>query len=465
MSALVESLSPVAVCQGNSGEKGVELSLSSPRDIKSYDRPPCEAPPAEKKSAFVESSDSADTYKTAISEADVAQENQFRAIVLEVLEDAENSALVTDTIVSCLKLAIKEQVIPVELKNDFAEQDGVNLVIKVARKGIGNRDIQVCVHKVICALSVDDTCIRERVGELQGIQLIIHAMLKYKQDVELLSGAMLTLLNLTPCIGNRALIGNFFGIEVTLSSMKMFQDECNLQRNGCALLANVTCSHQANKEIIVGVGGVKSILRAMKKCKHDSLVSFWGCLALRNLAYQYPEAKSKIGLQGGIRAILIALVTFKEDTDIQEQGCAALRNIAEGNEENQMGFVEMRGLEVLVRCMKRFRTIYYVHENSVALMKSIVKIDPLVAEKIASAGAVEAVLSAMIQYRPVQEIQRDCIVVLDAMARVGDDAKRKITSAGGVETINATLRVHLMQLDLVESGVALQRYLRGRERL
>ena len=481
MAGLVHRPSPIGLqaqaCGNHVENVGVSLNLISPRSIKKElaqaavegnrdeERVGSEAGSGVVDVAVVEGvvEGVSERDDNALSQFEMLEE-KLRKLFAEVREETDAEKTVLDTIVCCAEYALRDKPLLQETKARLVEERGIEVLIKMMRKGIDDRQIQLTCHKLVQMLSSNNAAVQEAIGATQGIQTIIHVMLKYKEDVELLNGAMNALLYLTPCIQNRKLIGNFFGIEVTISSMKTFQDECSVQERGCALLANAAFQNRPNKQVIVGIGGIKAILRAMKKCKDTSLVSFWGCLALRNISFNYEDAMTKIGMQAGIKAILIALVTFKEDDDIQEQGCAALRNITQDHAPNQMTLVDMRGLEVVVRCMKRFRTLYSVHENCVAMMKSIIMQgdDTSVAEKIAGAGATEAILSSMIQYRSDCGFQMDCVVVLDRLARTSDDIRERIVAAEGVETINGTLRVHLMELDLVEQGVALQRYLRAR---
>lgn len=492
MAEAVDALTPLALREGTAVNGSKEYSPNSPRNVNGYTvmgkdenggerysgqgthsakRLQGEVPNAIKvplavvisRPLIIEKADYAGAPKCLRPLQDASfLVKRMRQIYMEIPNE---QAMTIQTVLTCVRYAVEEGEIESSLQTKFIELGGLRALLKLSRKAIGNRDVQIGVHSLIYVISRDDPSFQVKVGEMQSIQLIIHAMLKFKEDLELLNCAILTLLFLTPSVENRKLIGTFFGIEVTLSSLKTFPDDCELHRNGFALLANAACQNAANKGIICKVGGIKSILKGMKRCKQDSLVAIWGCLTLRNIACGDREAQDRIGQQGGIKAILIALITFKEDIEVQDQGCAALRNIMEEHDLNQRALIEMRGLEVLVRCMKRFRTIIAIHESCVASMKDIVRLNPLGAYKMAAAGAVEAILSSMIQYRFMKNLQSDCIAVLDAMARIGGEIKGKIVASGGVETINATLRVHLLQLDLVEAGVALQRCLRDRERL
>lgn len=394
--------------------------------------------------------------------ADEDPEQGFRRIISEIRGEEVAPMELLTTLAGAIGQVASDQPLSDDLKMSLLEAGGLEVILQVLRKGMSARSVQATAHKLLDNLAQENEAVQERIGELQGIQLLIHSMLRYKQDLQIQKTATKALLGLTPVDRNRTLIGHFFGIEVTISTMKSFPAVCELQSSCCALLGNAVYKNMPNKETVVKAGGIKAVLRGMKKCREDAVVAFWGSLVLRNITLGYEEAKDKVAEQRGLKAIMIAMVTFKEEAEVQVQGCAALRNITEGHDRNARQLVEMRGLEVLVRCMKRFRTIFSVQEDTISMMKNIVHVDEWCTKMIVNAGGIEAVLSSMIQYRSHKALQESIITILHKIAAVGDDMKQRILDAGGVQAINATLRVYLLDLDFVEQGVATLQFIRNR---
>ena len=72
------------------------------------------------------------------------------------------------------------------------------------------------------------------------------------------------------------------GIKVILDAMDKYQENGDVQENGCGTLVNLACDDD-NKKTIAKEGGINVILDAMKRHKKNEYVQTYGRDALSNL--------------------------------------------------------------------------------------------------------------------------------------------------------------------------------------
>lgn len=334
------------------------------------------------------------------------------------------------------------------------EQSGVELCLKSLLRHTADANIIECVLCVLDFLVQQVPHLQIRITELKGPQIVIRSMINASSDSSVQLAGCSLLLGMTPNQHNRALMGQFFAIEVILAAMKTFNDDPIVAATCTAFIANICFESKANKEKIVDGGGLRVLLKMMKKYKENESIHTWSCLALRNLSRDNAGYQSLLIEMGAIRSLLISVVQFKEVEKLVEHALAALVNLLESRKTAAMAaaeIVELRGVEIMILCMRSFRTGSLPH-SAVACLRKMADVSSKLAASVVRGGSIEAVLSVMISNRTRQDTQENGIALMLRLSRQSS-ARQRMIKAGGAAIISQSLNAHIGNEKLVETGV------------
>lgn len=307
--------------------------------------------------------------------------------------------------------------------------------------------------------------LHSQIAEVKGPQLIIRSMINTRSCKALQVSGCSLLLELAATQQNREIMGQFFAIEVVISALKAFSDDIALVTTSCAFLANIGFQCPDNKQLIVQNGGLKTLLRIMKKKKEEEAVIVWCVLALRNLTLDSKTNQETLISGGIVRLLLGNILLFKDNGNLVDHGLALLHNLISGNEthhtEGSKQTLELRGVEIIVRCMRTFRNVASLQLSAVGCLRALADNGDSYSEFVLAGGGLEAVLSTMIAYRAIADLQANGIRLIYLLGGLGKSAKQRIVQAGGLNTISVSLKTHIGNEKLVDSGVATLNMLRA----
>lgn len=132
------------------------------------------------------------------------------------------------------------------------------------------------------------------------------------------------------------------GIDLVVAAMKRFPDNIQMQDKGCGTLRNMA-DLGANQKAIASFGGIDQILQAMDSYKDNESVVANAIGALRNLAFNcnvlnFVKSVFFILLtdgnellicsRGGLKQILLAMEKHAKNDLVQEFSCETIWNFA-----------------------------------------------------------------------------------------------------------------------------------------
>lgn len=292
--------------------------------------------------------------------------------------------------------------------------------------------------------------------ELKGPQLVIRSMISTRTAKPVQIAGSRILLELTTSERGREVMGQFFAIEVVLSSLKAFNSDPELQRIACAFIANMGYRSPKNKERISQNGGIKAILRIMKKQKDSAVTTTWATLALRNMTKDNFENQEFVFSAGVIRLLLTAILQYKDNEKVVVHAVAVLFHLVDGKNPSHAAaaqqMVEFRGIDIIVRSMRAFRAVSTLHLCCVGCFRAIAHHGGRYAQSLLAGGALEAALSSMIAYRTMEELQANGIELMRTLGTQGEEVRLRIISAGGLNTISISLKTHIANEAMMEVG-------------
>lgn len=323
--------------------------------------------------------------------------------------------------------------------------------------------LQVVCIQILAALCSSSPEAARVVAEAKGVQLLIHTMLLQKDSLPVsYQGirAVLAFISAAPEIIPS--LFQFFAVEVIVAAAKTFLDDISLQKAAlCTLRALAAADDGEDDAAAVRRGGQgRAALRALKHHRNDVEVAAEACRLLCEVAaHADGETLEQLGRIGTVRMLALAIVGLKDDEVVQIPSFAALGHLAVGNENCAHQLAAMRGIEIILRAMRKFRKYLRLRATCLLLLRTLADLDDMQAMTIFTQGGLEAVLSSMIEFRQNLEVQQLAIAIIGRIVSLRDDIREKIISVGGVKTISSSLRIHITNEGLVDTGVSLLRYI------
>lgn len=353
-------------------------------------------------------------------------------------------------------------------RRNLVENGVINQILGVLLRHPKSEPIIEAALGLLAVVLQKRSDLHSQIAEVKGPQLIIRSMINTRACKAVQVSGCSLLLELTATQQNREIMGQFFAVEVVLSAMKGFGDDAALITTSCAFLANIAFQCPANKELIVQFGGLQTILRVMKKRKEEEAVIVWCVLALRNLTLDSHANQATLIGGGIIRILLGSILLFKDNGKLVDHALAVLFHVSNGEEqhhiESSKQTLELRGVEIIVRCMRTFRNVASLQRSAVGCLRALADNGDAFSEIVLSGGGLEAALSTMIAYRATEDVQANGIRLINLIGGLSKSAKQRIVQAGGLNTISLSLKTHIGNEKLVESGVATLNMLRASTR-
>lgn len=289
-------------------------------------------------------------------------------------------------------------------------------------------------------------------GELNGIPLVIRAVLATKNDIDCQMNG-LSLLSLMAFDNvNRQNMGEFYGTEVVLSCMKAYYSNRDIVCACCAYLVSAGFESHANREVMLKHDCVEGITQVMGLYREDEEINTWCAMILSILSSHSPAAPQTIGSHDGVHALVNMMVLHKESKDMHIYGFETMQKLTEGNERNGKQFVVLRGLELCVRAMRMFADVCTIQISCAGTLRNIARLGKQTVKKVIASGGIDAIALSMTNLRSCRELQEISIAFFYAVAQIGDDAKSKIGDAKGIDAIYGAMKAHSIDEKVVQEG-------------
>lgn len=328
---------------------------------------------------------------------------------------------------------------------------GVPLIIRAMTTHTRSSNVQSRAIAALLCLTADKAA-RTQVIDYRGAELITWAMREFSGVMLLLKNGATCLCNLSfGCAESKRRIGRIGGIHVVVNAMNKFPQDVDLQARCCLALRNLACGLRANQWIAGRSQSMEAILRSMERMHADINIQYQGCIALANICGDEWENRMRAAELGLVPVALKILRKNLQNGPMCEHALTLLRNISIQNEHNQVSIGEHDGLELVLSCMKvhRFnkkvvgkgcgtlRYLLFAKANRERFLESN-GIDSLV--RIMRDGAEQVSVSEAVMYA-IGNATCDNI-----------DSKRAVGRNGGITAIVQIMANHLDSAAIQEHG-------------
>ena len=184
---------------------------------------------------------------------------------------------------------------------------------------------------------------------------IIREMLDCMRDASVQERGCIALSSLAQTENNRAIIPQKGGIEAIACAMKQHPNNCNVQKEACGALRQLTNHNGTNRITIPSDGGIQLIITSMNKNINHVSLQEEACKALYNLAC-YDDNKRDIARYGGIHIIITAMKKNKIHAGMLKEAFRVLRILCYYNQENKSIISNCGGLSVIINGMNEHKS-------------------------------------------------------------------------------------------------------------
>eukprot|EP00928_Gymnodinium_smaydae_P031450 TRINITY_DN23074_c0_g1_i1.p1 TRINITY_DN23074_c0_g1~~TRINITY_DN23074_c0_g1_i1.p1 ORF type:complete len:1296 (-),score=285.45 TRINITY_DN23074_c0_g1_i1:260-4147(-) len=282
--------------------------------------------------------------------------------------------------------------------------------------------------------------VRERIVELNGIELALQAMRAHPEDVNTQDSALALLAHLArehAANSERIFAGDV--VTLALAAMQSHADAGDMQGWACAALRNLAVQSDAVQEALVGAATVDLVLNALRLHVIVPRVQGCGCAVLGILATRSALVRASIFERGGVDLILAAMEHHPEVVKVQGCGWAALGNLICDRAETRGRFAELGGVGLVVDALRAHPKMgESVQVPGLGALRNL-SLDCDHASIIMAHDGVERVASAMHGHVDLMDAQLLGMKVLkhlvDERVSHRSSNQEKILSCAGVELI------------------------------
>lgn len=227
----------------------------------------------------------------------------------------------------------------------------------------------------------------------------------------------------------------------------------------CALFgpSHATCIVLPTEEAhsITAAGGARAALRAARVHARRAGVVAAALRALGRVGLSASDtARGVLRASGAVRVALDALMRHEKERDV---AAGALGALAALDSACALGAIAPR---VVLAAMCSFRGEVDVHRPALQVLCGIAGLDKTRALAVAKIGASQVVLTSMIQYREDALVQGWCVKLLTRLLKVAGKESMEVSSDDVRRTISGSIRVHIMNAELMEGAAELVKLFR-----
>jgi hypothetical protein len=354
-------------------------------------------------------------------------------VVIDAMARHEQNELIQELGCSTLALLASTENLAVNLC--IAETDGIDVIISGLASFPSNERLQVAACKALSHLSVHQES-RLLIASCGGIVLVANAMNTNRENVDLLEGACVALLNLS-ADADKQILEDAKVIETVIQMMRTSPDVSKLQEKGLGVLQNLSMRSSAAKKEIAKLGGIYIILSAISEFMGSPEVLERAFTTMWSLALLDSNQKA-IGNAGGVDLVVNGMMTQLNSPEVQKQACGCLCTLS-SNSQNNLLIRDADGVDAIVYAM-------WTHYDSVAVLSeacralSSVAIDLHTNEVIiAQEGEINAIIAAMRRFPNSAKLQGNACLALrnlllssdsfDSVRYLADDIRVRVNAA------------------------------------
>lgn len=257
--------------------------------------------------------------------------------------------------------------------------------------------IQACV--LMGRLAQPCSEVRKAIGETEGVQYILRALLTHKKSEVLQAKGIVTILSLTPDPGARLQLTEQKGAECVCWAMRDFPHQRNMLMNGALTLGNIAFGSQEGKKRVGKVGGVDVVVDAMYLYNEDPELLCQCCLAMRNITFGNRANQWIAGRSCAMEAIVKSMASFPDEDNIQYQGLVALENICAEEPENRDRATEMGVIDACMSILTLHKEHASLAEHGLALLRNMCIGNKENQLQIGNSGGIRLILTTMKYHR------------------------------------------------------------------
>jgi hypothetical protein len=288
-------------------------------------------------------------------------------------------------------------------------------------------------------------------GGVRALMEIVHDPL-YAQSVMLHREACATMATLARTNdSNRGAIAAGGGIGTTLSAVKRFPDDGDLQATEFDTLYSLSLGHTQNSNSIAHNDGIRLLIQTMKLHAIHTRVQE-AAIAFATVMTDSSQMAKNIGNEGGIQVVLSAMRQHESSQTVQEEGCSTLCNLAMV-QENKAPICSLGGIGMIVTAMRQLCENSFVQKNGCKALESLSTNDQN-KKSIAAAGGCTAMLAAMKKHPTAAGVQGLAVSALRKLATISRNQSLMKTN-DGIEIVEWAMKDSPKHVHLQQNGIAL----------
>mmetsp|Transcript_103167 Transcript_103167/g.178186 ORF Transcript_103167/g.178186 Transcript_103167/m.178186 type:complete len:1175 (-) Transcript_103167:76-3600(-) len=284
---------------------------------------------------------------------------------------------------------------------------GIEAILHAMENHEGHSSLLECacsaLHHVLHDLPVNQKMMRDD----GGLEILLEAMERHMDCWEVQDQACLALASFMECnVENQTRFGNDGGVELVLRAMERHKLSAIVQESCCHVLSIALDHHSLNVSHVSKVDGLNKIVDCMKQHLQKADVQEQACSALHKALFSRPENKERFRQAGGMIAVLQAMNEHATNDHICESGAGALGLAILNHKENKTALGRKGGIEVLLDVMRKHgEHISVLHQACRTLNIAMIS-HKSNQELLRKLSGVEVICNAMVDHR-------DCPGIID----------------------------------------------------
>ncbi len=343
---------------------------------------------------------------------------QFGVIVVVIDCMVEHEGMEEIQQVGCAILALLASTENLQVNLSIAETDGIDMLISALAGFTENLVIQTDAGRALSHLSIDHES-RMLICSQGGLILLVNAMNRYQDEVDLLEAACSALLNLSSDAEEQVLAASSV-VETVVSTMRHQLNSPRIQEKCLGVLQNVSMRSRDSKRAIADAGGIGAVSFAIKEFMGSPSVLERSFTTMWSLAV-LDDNQRLIANEGGIRLVINGMMANIAYEKVQKQACGCLCTLS-SNSDNKTSIRDLGGVDAIVYAM-------WAHYNSDSLLIEACRALSSLAVNvqtnevmIVSEGEIGAIMAALRRFPSSERLQEHACVALRNFLLSADNA-------------------------------------------
>ena len=276
--------------------------------------------------------------------------NELKVLVESMKDDDDQLGILTEIVVGSMEthesldtvqLFCLETMAEIFLDSVTDSEELIRKIIDTMKRFEGSIPIQIAGCKVVCTLAENESnsALLVNTGTCEYIS---ESFTRHIGDVDLVEGALSALRMLSVSSEARGMLRNLRFSNETAHAMQLHLSSAPIQRDGCALLSNISVDPEEKHVLPVSRDVLDAAVASLRAFSGDQDVCASSCFALKNFCYDETNVRALRQAEGifdllpncgttcdAAWDVLERLqMSFAADESLEEQALQTLRSTA-----------------------------------------------------------------------------------------------------------------------------------------